>query len=134
MCDSMTLYAFLLRTNISDSLSYAMKLIDSMARPLFEQVNPLDLGRFSNALAVSEKYGGELLCRYKHKTEREAKQIVSCLVRNYPSHSFVIDVIEAKKIGLSAREPTDDESRIINEIYERILQNSALQKHGIFEY
>jgi hypothetical protein len=122
------------RTNIRDSLSYAMKLVDSMARPLFEQVNPLDLGYFSNSLAVSEKYGVELLCRYKQKSEIDAKQIVSCLVRNYPSHSFIIDLLEAQKIGLSAREPNADESRIMDEIYARLLKDTALQKHGALKY
>jgi hypothetical protein len=121
------------RTNISDSLSYAMQLVSSMARPLFEQVNPLDLGNFSNSLAVSEKYGVELLCRYGNKTLKEAKSIAGRLVRDYPSHSFVIDLAEAIKIGLRAREPNADELRIIDEIYEGILHNKSYQKHGLIE-
>lgn len=122
------------RTNISDSLSYAMKLVDSMARPLFEQVNPLDLGRFSNSLEVSERYGRELLCRYQQKPEKDANKMVSRLVRNYPSHSFVIDLPEAQKIGLNARTPNADESKIMDAIYKRLLNNSTLQKHGTFKY
>ncbi len=123
------------RANISDSLKYAMELVDSMARPLFEQVNPLDLGRFSNALAVSERYGSELLRRYnKTVSEKEITEIVSALVRDYPSHSFVIDLPEAQKIGLSAREPSDGELTIMEKVYGMLLHNPSLQKHGPFQF
>ena len=58
-------------TNLIESLKHAMQLITPMTRPLFEQVNPLDLGAFSNALDVSQKYGQELLAR-SGKQEKEA--------------------------------------------------------------
>lgn len=122
------------RTNISDSLKYAMELADSMARPLFEQVNPLDLGRFTNALMVSEAYASELLSRYgPQKTDHQIKGIVSALVRSYPSHSFVIDLPEAKKIGLNAREPNKNEVHIVDNIWQTLLRNPSLQKHGVFK-
>ena len=71
------------------------------------------------------------MCRYSKISEEESKKIVSCLVRNYPSHSFVIDLLEAQKIGLNAREPNDNESRIMDKIYTRLLKDTTIQKHGI---
>lgn len=107
--------------SVADALKYSMRLIESMARPLFDQINPLDLGTFSNSLQVNEKYGKELLTRFG-MSAKEADGIVKNLVRKYPSHAFVIDLHEAKKIGLRARKPNDDETRVINNTYELLTE------------
>lgn len=106
-------------TNIPESLSYAMQFVSPLARPLFEQVNPIDLGTFSNALDVSAKYAKELLTRFG-TPEKRADKIVRQLVRGYPSHSFVIDIEEAKKIGLKARVAKKDETKAMEKPYNNL--------------
>jgi hypothetical protein len=101
---------------------------DQSYRCLFEVIGLIYAPQKSAALST------ELLNRYNKKSETQANTIVSLLVRGYPSHSFVIDLPEAQKIGLSAREPNADEARIMDEIYERILNNAPLQKHGILKH
>lgn len=103
--------------SIANALKYSMQLIDAMANPLFEQINPLDLGTFSNSLKVNERYGNELLTRFG-ASEKESGEIIEKLVRKYPSHAFVIDLHEAKKIGLRARGPNADETKVIDNTYE----------------
>ncbi len=106
-------------TNVLESLTHAMQLITPMTRPLFEQVNPLDLGNFSNALDVNKKYAKELLIRSGVPAD-QAGNIAKTLVTDYPSHSFVIDFHEAERIGLRVREPNAAETKALAGAYNII--------------
>lgn len=116
------------RASVSDALKFAIKFIDPMSRPLFEQINPLDLGAFGNALEVSNRYGRELLRRFG-KQEKDKKVISAMLVRNYPSHTYVIDLHEATRIGLRARRPNTDETNRISSTYVILKKELALRSY-----
>ena len=110
-------------TNIADACSYAIQIMTSIARPLFEQVNPLELGKFGNSLLVNQMYAKELLKRAGVE-DRTAHKIAESLVVNYPSHTFVIDKVEAERVGLRVRHPNADETAAIRLSY-RVLKQST---------
>lgn len=94
-------YTLLLLKRSSMSVMEAVKISVSYAtgimRPLYEQINPLEIGEHRRLLAIGEEYAKRLLDLTKNPRQKE---IVAALVSKYPSHSFVIDADEAREIGL----------------------------------
>src|SRR5690606_34826927 len=69
-------------------------------QPLAAQIDPLRLGEIDRAVNVAFEYGIRL-CNDRRRVLR--------LIRNYPSHSFVIDYEEAYDWFGNVREPTSTE-------------------------
>jgi hypothetical protein len=90
--------------DIPYALEHAGSLFSSIVTPLYQQIDPHELGEFGRYLAVSEEYAMRVMQRwsYKDRDEQALKQIVSTLVWDYPTHGFVIDLHEARKLGLNA--------------------------------
>lgn len=109
--DMMAIY---LQTKVGmDSLNatkQARNIFADVISPLLTQVNPSELGEARQYLAVGERYCNLVMERYAYADvpKHIRKEIVRELVWNYPSHSFVIDLEEAQRLGLKA-EKLDDE-------------------------
>jgi len=86
--------------SVKDSLHEAIPFVTGMVRPLYERVDPLEVGEHRRTLAVTEEYAKRLLAQTKHP---EAKKIVETLVSKYPSHGFIIDFEEAAQLGLPVK-------------------------------
>ena len=99
------------------SIPLALEFIKVLSRPILEQLDVFDIGILRSALDMSERYGVELLQR-SGVVVKEAIEIAGILVNDYPSHSFVIDLEEARKIGLRARPPSADENNALKQLYE----------------
>ncbi len=80
-------------------LKHAMEFVGVTAAPLYEKIEAQRLGDYSQALAIGEEYGRRLLGRLP-RTQRE--RIVKELVHGYPSHEYVIDADELRRLGLDA--------------------------------
>jgi len=90
--------------DIPYAIERALPFVSCIATPLYQQVEPEELGEARRYLSISEEYGERIMRRYGYSSmpARKIKDIVNRLVWEYPSHSFVIDVIEAQEIGLKA--------------------------------
>jgi Serine dehydrogenase proteinase len=83
----------------------ATMIVTRMYAPLLSQIDPMLLGEFDRANQIAIKYGQRLIERSKNTSEDDLFDLVTA----YPSHSFVIDKHEAKKIFKRVRQPTKDE-------------------------
>jgi Serine dehydrogenase proteinase len=83
--------------SVKEALHEALHFTTEIMRPLYEQLDPLEIGEYKRALAIGEEYGDRLLGMTKNP---HRKAISQALLSKYPSHGFVIDRIEAKGLGL----------------------------------
>lgn len=102
------------------SLSHAVRsaepLVSDIVTPLFGQVDPLELGEARRYLNVAEQYSRMAMERYsyQHIPQAYREAMVRKLVWDYPSHGFVIDREEARKIGLNVVD-LDDKTTVLCE-------------------
>jgi hypothetical protein len=99
---------------VGTMLPHATQLVTEMTRPLFEHIDVFRYSQMSRALKVGEEYARRLLSRRFAKAE--ATEIARKLVENYPTHSFVIDIDEAKDIGLQLVAPSDEQESLLDAI------------------
>lgn len=114
-----TMFTMMARTGrkVATVLPHVTKLITDMTRPLFEKVDVVRYAQMSRALKVGEEYTKRLLARKLAKPE--ADRVARNLVENYPTHSFVIDVDEARQLGLQIAASDDRQTAIVDRIAER---------------
>jgi len=124
--DSLDLAALLLmmkgNMDIPFALEKALPFVSCIVSPLYNQVNPLELGEARRHLAVGEEYCRRIMNRYGYSSLPNTRvvQIVNKLVWEYPSHSFVIDLVEAQEIGLLAEELDDVRTRLCEELLSKV--------------
>lgn len=89
--------------DIPYAIEQALPFVSCIATPLYQQVQPQELGEARRRLAVAEEYGKRIMHRYGYTSvsTKKIESIVNKLVWEYPSHGFVIDFAEAKEIGLT---------------------------------
>lgn len=83
------------RTAADIASSMAVNLLS----PISSQIDPLRLGEMNRLMNIALAYGQRL--------KPESIEVIKNLIYNYPSHSFVIDYEEAKKLFSDVREPMD---------------------------
>ena len=98
----------LIEKNLTQNVAvpFAINFATSLVRPLVDDIDAEKYGELSRELKVGEEYAARLLSPKYEKGE--AERIASILVSRYPDHDFVIDIEEAKFIGLKVEEPTDE--------------------------
>lgn len=103
------LYMIKASMDVPYALKEARYFVSDIINPLYSQVNPMELGDSGRKLAVAEEYSKIIMKRYSYSnlSELEIDSIAKRLVWDYPSHNFIIDLTEAKKIGLKV-ETLDD--------------------------
>jgi len=72
----------------------AGKLTNGLLDPILGQIEPLRLGEIQRELKIASDYGVRLCGN---------QEVVDTLIYNYPSHSFVIDLEEAKIVFESVK-------------------------------
>ena len=83
--------------SLKESLHESLHFTTEIMRPLYEQLDPLEIGEYKRALAIGEEYGERLLSMTKNP---HRKAISQALLSKYPSHGFVIDRDEARALEL----------------------------------
>ena len=103
--------------DIPQAIEQARPLFAAIATPLYSQVDPHELGQSGSYLSVSEDYAMRVMKRwaYADRPVDVLRRIARRLVWEYPTHGFVIDLAEAREIGLRV-ERLDDESDMISKI------------------
>ena len=107
--DAMEKYflAFRFRSNLQittrTALEIAATLTTGLFSPIFQQIDPMRFGEISRAMLIGEEYGKRLT--QKHDV---GQRVLDALIKNYPSHGFVIDREEAAELLQAlVREPTE---------------------------
>ena len=105
-------YFLKLRVRSGFSLSSALtsEIAKAMAvelfKPIYGQLDPMRLGEIERAVQVAKAYG-ERLGQIGRNFQTDSA--LDDLVSGYPSHTFVIDREEAKRLFRRVRKPTEDE-------------------------
>jgi len=73
---------------------------------IYAQIDPAQLGSIERSINIASDYGKRL------KTKNVKQDTVDKLVSGYPSHSFVIDIEEAKTLFEVVRMPDDTEEKL----------------------
>lgn len=109
-------------TRISTKLAgeFAAQIASSISSPLYAQIDPNRIGEMQRAINIALGYGGRLA--------RKAKSIeadgLQKLVADYPSHGFVIDRSEAKELFTNVVPLTDQEQRLVRELWPLVNEES----------
>ena len=92
--------------DIPNAIQQAPPIMSAMIGPLYQQVNHHELGEAGRALQVGVEYARRVMHRwgYADREQENIDRIVRDLVWGYPTHGFVIDLTEAKELGLKAEE------------------------------
>jgi len=108
--------------DIPYALEKALPFVTCVTSPLYQQVNPIEVGEARRHLAVGEEYSQRIMKRYGYSSLSKSKieGMVKKLVWEYPSHSFVIDLEEANEIGLNAEGWDDDRTALCEELLSKV--------------
>lgn len=98
--------------SIKEALHETVPCITGILRPLYAQVDPLEMGEHRRSLAIGEEYATRLL---KLVRNPNCAKIVDKLVWKYPTHNFAIDYDEAKALQLPVvRMDASDEDMLLD--------------------
>jgi hypothetical protein len=114
--------------DLPHAIEYAQPLVSDMVRPLFDQVDPLELGEARRHLAVGEEYSKRIMERYSYKnySEDQIAETVRSLVWGYPSHGFFIGRNEAANIGLNVERLDDETTELCEELITTVKRCTGL--------
>lgn len=86
----------------------AGSLVMGLFEPMFAQIDPIRLGEMNAALQIAHEYGNRL----NEKAQNLKDTALSKLINNYPTHGFVIDRAEARKLFERVVPPSEDVQEI----------------------
>lgn len=103
---------------LTDMMAESARFVTSLATPIFQKFDPLDLGAYSQALRLGEEYLKKVIRLTPHgRSKRNGQQeIIDDVIWKYPSHSFAIDYSEAKRLGLACRLMKEEENKVVQKI------------------
>lgn len=112
------------RMKVKTLLPHVTEVVNSMTRPLFENIDVVRYTQMSRLLKVAEEYAIRLLTpRFDQKT---ADAIARQLAERYPEHGFIISRDEAEEIGLQPEQPTEEQSRILSRMIPQLSGLTAI--------
>jgi ATP-dependent protease ClpP protease subunit len=93
----------------------AADITKGIVDPIFSQVNPIQMGEYYRLLDTSKEYAKRLLAvSYFSMDEDTRKNLLKRMAEGYPTHGFIIDVDEARTLGLNARMPLGQELPLLD--------------------
>jgi len=114
---------------VDEAIARAIEFAASTTSPLYSKLDIEKLGEYSRALSVGKEYGDRLLRRYTEigKNDDERSNLLDKLVRGYPSHDYIIDLVEMKDLGFNVRQPNEVENPIIHEIAHLLIKAQSTE-------
>ncbi|MDY6897518.1 MAG: ATP-dependent Clp protease proteolytic subunit [Cyanobacteriota bacterium] len=97
----------------------ASSMAVNLLSPIPSQIDPLRLGEMNRLMNIALAYGQRL--------KPEGIEVIKNLIYNYPSHSFVIDYEEAKKLFDCVREPDDLELELEEMIFPLVRKPASTE-------
>ena len=92
----------------------ASTIATGVMAPVYAQVDPESLGNDLRDLSVATAYGERLVEFGGNATHDTVRQ----LVEDYPTHEFIIDSQEAKKLFKIVKDPSEEMNRLTKELGE----------------
>ncbi len=91
------------------AIDHARPILSDIISPLFSQVDPREFVEAARSIDISEEYAVRVMKRWAYSDSplERIHNIAERLTRHYPTHRFVIDLAEAKEIGLKVEELED---------------------------
>ena len=77
----------------------ASELVTRLYRPIFSQIDPMEVGEKARSMRIASDYGSRL----NSQADNLKDQALKHLTQTYPSHSFVIDSQEAERLFKATR-------------------------------
>lgn len=87
----------------------ASKVVSALFGPIFSRIDIEEVGTRMRAMEIAESYGERLDEKFKNLRE----DALGYLSWGYASHSFVIDIKEARKLFYSVRKATKSEQKLV---------------------
>lgn len=87
----------------------AAKLTAGLFTPIYQQIDPMFVGEAQRAQAIAQQYGRRLAAVSRNITYKSLDSLIGV----YPTHSFVIDRMEAQALFKKVRVPSSSESMLI---------------------
>jgi hypothetical protein len=87
----------------------ATQMVGALFGPIFARIDAEEVGSRSRAMRIGEDYGMRLSLGSNNVKERALER----LARSYPSHSFVIDFLEAQVLFNRVRMANEEEAQMI---------------------
>jgi hypothetical protein len=118
--------ALLARTQkkIDNILPAALSFVAETVKPLVAKIDTIHLTMMSRILKEAEEYAKRLLCR--NYRSQNAEKIATTLVEEYPTHSFKIDVEEATRMGINARQANGEVADAIDHLIDNLENITAI--------
>lgn len=120
------LWSNIFHKRIQTVFPFAIDFVTNMMRPLMEKIDTIHYSSYSRSLRIGQEYASRLLSEYYD--EIFAKTIAEKLVTDYPGHGFIINLHEAKKIGLNVVEMNQDLQIIADNILDEMGMKSFIGK------
>lgn len=103
---------------INSVLPDVLQFAANFARPLLEKIEVVHYTKSARDLKVGEQYATNLLKPFH--TITHAVQIANRLTEGYPDHDFMIDMLEAKELGLPIKEWDADTETVLTRVGEQL--------------
>lgn len=93
----------------------AAKLTTGLFGPIYQQIDPMHVGEAGRSMSIAREYGRRLM----NKSQNFTLEVLDFLISGYPTHSFVIDSIEARAFFSHVRKPTAEENVLMELLGDR---------------
>lgn|GEM_PF-1844519 len=87
--------------DIRDILAPAGNFVSNLVSPLYNQIDPVKLGRRARQLDIGYQYALRILKKYGEFEDYSCDLVANKIVYGYPSHSFAINFEELKSLHLN---------------------------------
>lgn len=87
----------------------ASELVSGIFTPIFSQIDPMEVGEKARSMRIASDYGRRLNARSDNLKDNALKN----LTETYPSHSFVIDIQEARGLFKDIRPLSENEQKLV---------------------
>lgn len=108
---------------ISEAVHLASEFSGKTSGTLYSRLDPAKIGEYARALEIGERYGILILTRYMSWPIEKADRAIKTLVKQYPSHGFVIDAEELATLGLPACQMEKELLEVISLMRKNLLLN-----------
>ena len=93
----------------------AVKMTCGTFSHIYQQIDPIHVAEAQRALEVAKAYGSRLVSRSQNLM-MSPDDALEHLVSHYPSHGFIIDLNEVRRIFKNVREFTKDEQDLVKSL------------------
>lgn len=90
----------------------ATDFVNEMIRPLVEKIDAVHYTKMARIMEIMKKYGMSLMNRAGYPAVKH-KKVVESLGEDFPDHSYIIDLRDAKDLGLRVESPRQEVANLV---------------------